>query len=128
MTQEELGHAIGVQKSAVQKYEAGKITNLRASTIMKLSRTFNVYPWLFLYNDPDTEFRKLLEAAMTPDSTKDLALQAAEQLSKSGHMQDVLILMATIMDFNSRGFARIISYASDLRRIDEYRYGSGQGK
>lgn len=44
MTQEELGEKIGVQKSAVAKYESGKVENLKRSVIEKLSEVLNLSP------------------------------------------------------------------------------------
>ena len=48
MTQEELGEKLGVQKSAIAKYENGRVENLKRSTIQKLSEIFNVSPLKFL--------------------------------------------------------------------------------
>ena len=44
LTQEELGKKLGVQKSAIAKYERGEIVNLKRETIQKLSEIFNVMP------------------------------------------------------------------------------------
>lgn len=44
MTQEELGKILGVQKSAIRKYEKGEVTNIKRSTIKKLAETFNISP------------------------------------------------------------------------------------
>lgn len=44
LTQEELGKYIGVQKSAVRKYEKGSVTNLKRSSIETLAKLFNVTP------------------------------------------------------------------------------------
>ena len=44
LTQEQLGEIIGVQKSAIAKYERGEIVNLKRSTIEKLSEYFGVLP------------------------------------------------------------------------------------
>lgn len=48
MTQEELGEKLGVQKSAIAKYENGRVENLKRSTIQKLSEIFGVSPVNFL--------------------------------------------------------------------------------
>lgn len=48
LTQEELGEKLGVQKSAIAKYESGRVENLKRSTIQKLSDIFNVSPLSFL--------------------------------------------------------------------------------
>lgn len=44
MTQEELGKAVGIQKSAVQKWEKGYTENLKRSVIETLSKIFEVSP------------------------------------------------------------------------------------
>ena len=44
LTQEELGNYVGVQKSAIAKYENGRIENLKRTTIEKLSELFGVLP------------------------------------------------------------------------------------
>ncbi len=52
LTQEELGELTGVNRAAVQKWECGKVQNLKRETIKKLSEIFNVSPATFV----DTEF------------------------------------------------------------------------
>ena len=44
LTQEELGKVIGVQKSAIRKYESGMVENMKRSSIKKLADFFNVSP------------------------------------------------------------------------------------
>lgn len=44
LTQEELGQYIGVQKSAIRKYEKGSVTNLKRSSIEILANLFGVTP------------------------------------------------------------------------------------
>ncbi len=44
MTQEELGKHIGVQKSAIRKYESGMVENIPRSSIQKMATLFNVRP------------------------------------------------------------------------------------
>lgn len=44
LSQEELGLIIGVKKSAIAKYEHGRVENLKRSTIEKLALYFNVSP------------------------------------------------------------------------------------
>ena len=40
LTQEQLGKILGVNKSAVQKYEAGDVKNLKRETIKRLCNQF----------------------------------------------------------------------------------------
>lgn len=48
MTQEELAEKIGVQKSAIAKYESGRVVNLKWETLQALASALGVSPaWLF---------------------------------------------------------------------------------
>lgn len=44
MTQEELGDLLGVQKSAIAKYENGRIVNIKRSTLKKISDVLGIRP------------------------------------------------------------------------------------
>lgn len=47
-SQEQLGAMIGVKRAAVQKWESGKVQNLKRETIKRLSDIFNVPPSTFV--------------------------------------------------------------------------------
>lgn len=42
LTQEELGKLVGVQKSAIAKYENGRVVNIKRSTLQKLAEALNL--------------------------------------------------------------------------------------
>ena len=42
LTQEELGKLIGLQKSAVAKYENGRVVNIKRSTLQKLANALDL--------------------------------------------------------------------------------------
>lgn len=44
MTQEDLGNALGVQKSAIAKYENGRVVNIKRSTLKKISDVLGIAP------------------------------------------------------------------------------------
>lgn len=44
LTQEELGAKVGVNKAAVQKWESGKVQNLKRTTIQQLAQIFEIAP------------------------------------------------------------------------------------
>ncbi len=48
LSQEQLGSMVGVQRAAVQKWECGKVQNLKRETIKKLSDIFDVPPSSFI--------------------------------------------------------------------------------
>ena len=44
MTQQELGELLGVQKSAIAKYESGRVVNIKRSTLKKISDILDIRP------------------------------------------------------------------------------------
>lgn len=58
MTMDDLGNAIGVQRSAINKYEKGMITDLKRSTIHALAKALQVSP-LYLLDDDNTDDERL---------------------------------------------------------------------
>ncbi len=42
LTQEQLGDLVGVQKSAIAKYESGRVVNIKRSTLQKLAKALNL--------------------------------------------------------------------------------------
>lgn len=56
MTQEELGEILGVQKSAIAKYESGRVVNIKRSTLKKISDVLGIPPFELIY---DEEHRKI---------------------------------------------------------------------
>ena len=58
MTMEDLGRAVGVQKSAINKYEKGTITDFKRSTIAALSKALDVPPTYLLDDDDRAIIRR----------------------------------------------------------------------
>lgn len=44
LTQEELGEMLGVQRSAIAKYEKGRVVNIKRSTLKKISDILGIPP------------------------------------------------------------------------------------
>ena len=51
MTQEELGKILGVQKSAIAKYESGRVVNIKRSTLKKISDILGIRPSELIYEE-----------------------------------------------------------------------------
>ena len=51
MTQEELGEILGVQRSAVAKYENGRVVNIKRSMLKKISDVLDIPPFELIYNE-----------------------------------------------------------------------------
>ena len=53
LTQEELAQMLGMQKAAVNKYELGRVENIKRSTIERLAKIFHVSPaYILAIDDP----------------------------------------------------------------------------
>lgn len=95
MTQEELGKILGVQKSAIAKYESGRVVNIKRSTLKKISDVLDLRPSELIFeanreeiqknNDiitdavikmrSDSDFFSLVECLMGLDSEKQSAIK-----------------------------------------------------
>ena len=81
MTQEELGKLLGVQKSAIRKYEKGEVENIPRSKIQIMCERFGVDPCYLLesdllnairstYGDPACEMLKRFSRLDSVDQVK----------------------------------------------------------
>ena len=54
LTQEELGNLVGLQKSAIAKYENGRVVNIKRSTLQKLATALDLRGSdLIIESDPE---------------------------------------------------------------------------
>lgn len=51
MTQEELGEILGLQKSAIAKYESGRVVNIKRSTLKKISDVLDIPPFELVFDE-----------------------------------------------------------------------------
>ena len=58
MTQEELGGILGVQKSAIAKYESGRVVNIKRSTLKKISDVLGIPPFELVFDEAHREMQK----------------------------------------------------------------------
>lgn len=97
LTQEELGKLVGVQKSAIAKYESGRVVNIKRSTLQKLATALNLKGSdLIIQSNPkeaaelsarvlmDSDLRELVElySSLNKDdkrTVQDLARRLAEK-------------------------------------------------
>lgn len=118
LTQEELGNMLGVKKSAVQKYESGVITNLKADTMRRVCEIFNAPSYLFLWEhieDFDAETLALIRARPN-------VLRKAINMEFGAQIVDMIDICKQI---NQTAQSKIIEYATDLSKIEEYRVQDG---
>jgi repressor LexA len=91
MTQEELGDILGVQKSAIAKYENGRVVNIKRSTLKKISDVLDIPPFELVFDEnkkkptDDSELsenvKKLIDFAKTvPDDKVELVLKIMQSI------------------------------------------------
>lgn len=72
MTQEALGELLGVQKSAIAKYESGRVVNIKRSTLKKISDILGIKPSELIFDaeiktDPVGMAQRHVEMVMDED-------------------------------------------------------------
>ena len=85
MTMDDLARELGVQRSAINKYEKGIVVNLKRSTIAGLCRVFGVSPSYFLDENPspvmaETSAPQTLEARIVSGGMDKLPQEQREQI------------------------------------------------
>lgn len=116
LTQEELGHILGVKKSAVQKYEDGTIKNLKLDTIRTLCETFHIVPWRIVFPDKSREWIVNLDADNIGESKK----KWLEIVLKEEYSEDCFIMVQLLSQLNDEGVNKTLSYMKDLLEIEKY--------
>ena len=102
MTQEELGNRLGVQKSAIRKYEKGIVDNIPRNRIALMAEIFGVDPvWLMGFDDEQDHQSEAKQAK-----------------------HDAYKLVQTFLKLNDVGQAKAIEYLSDL--ADNAKYTEGR--
>lgn len=119
MTQEELGKILGVKKSAVQKYEAGKSVDLRAGTIKRLCATFNVFPYFFIYEEGEGFWGRNYSKAIESGDSSSPIQQLKRMEENLG--ERTYIGPTRAGGLNNAGLYRAIEYIDELLLIEKYR-------
>lgn len=71
LTQSELGEKVGVQKSAIAKYENGRVVNIKRSTLQGLADVLGLNPSVLVVGDENQLFKNIkkyrLEAGLSQE-------------------------------------------------------------
>ena len=96
LSQEELGRMVGVNRAAINKWESGRVKNLKRETLKKLSEIFNISPALLVEPESATPIVDLAEKERR--------------------------LITAFRELNATGQKKALTYISDL--IDSGKYAS----
>lgn len=116
LTQEELGQKVGVQKSAVRKWEKGEVENIKRSVIQEMAKIFNVNPcYLMGWEDNFNPNGKL---------AKEVSLIEEIQMQFEN---DAVQLLQLYTELNETGKQKALESISDLSEIDRYTIKFSEG-
>ncbi len=101
LTQEELAHALGLQKSAIAKYESGRVRNIKQNVLMKMAEVLDCSPsWLLGCSD-------------APNGTSH-----GDSLP-----EDSLYILELFSSLEEPSRQRVLEYCRHLKRIQELEQG-----
>lgn len=107
-TQEILGAKLGVQKAAVQKYESGRVVNLKQETIKKLADIFDVPPTTFIDCSEWDNYAKEINLV---EQVKTI------ELVQKYFGNDVVALIHIYSELSELGQAKLINEAESLQKV-----------
>ena len=89
LTQEDLANRLGLQKSAIAKYENGRVQNIKRSTILKMSEIFGCSPSYLMALDNDDSVDAISPApSLTAD--ENTLLTDYRKLNEAGKNQALI--------------------------------------
>ena len=83
LTQEALGKIVGVQKSAIAKYENGRVVNIKRSTMQKIASALNIRPSELLFEKSPEETADLHVKILTDFDLMDVLKEYYELSSEN---------------------------------------------
>ena len=105
-TQEMLGAKLGVKKAAVQKYESGRVVNLKQDTIKRLTDIFEVPPTTFL---DCSDWDKYAEEVNLAEQVKTI------ELIQKHFGNDAVMLLHIFSELSCSGQDKLIRDAKTLQ-------------
>ncbi|MBQ8616542.1 MAG: helix-turn-helix transcriptional regulator [Clostridia bacterium] len=110
MTQEELGAKIGVQKSAIRKYEKGEVENIKRSSIKIMADLFGVSPcYLMGWDEEDERINELSEE-----------VKFIEKI-QAQYGKEAVQLLSALVQLNDMGKQKALENIQDLLDVPKYR-------
>jgi transcriptional regulator with XRE-family HTH domain len=102
LTQEQLGDMVGLQKSAIAKYENGKTENMKRTVIQKMAEALGVSPAYLMGFEDDTPYY--------------IDSEAAELAKEIANRDDLRILFDATRDISKEDMDVIIRMVEGLKK------------
>lgn len=110
MTQEELGEKIGVQKSAIRKYEKGSVENIKRSSIKIMADLFGVSPcYLMGWDEDEGKIKELSEE-----------VKFIEKI-QTQYGKEAIQILSAFVQLNDAGKQKALENIQDLLEVPKYR-------
>lgn len=110
MTQEELAKKLGLQKSAIAKYEKGRVINIKRSTIVNMAEIFHCTPaYLMGWNEEtlDKRFSDLIV-------NREIQPEKIYELMKNCFDNDSIYLLQAYMHLQDQYRDMLLRYTNKL--------------
>ena len=107
MTQEELGKHIGVQKSAIRKYESGLVENMKRTSIQKMADLFNVSPTYLMGLEDNSNYG--INNGIIGNNNQNNHIHNGKELSA---LEDAILTICKNLSDKQKG--EVLTYATNL--------------
>ena len=130
LTQEELGKYIGVQKSAIRKYEKGEVKNMKRASIQTLSNLFKVSPsYLMCLEEEENISNKESTTTNIPllsDYTDHLEMSIKKYFIKNISINESLPPKTFALQINDNSMLPLLGIGDIAIITEEFNFESGQ--
>ena len=111
LSQEKFGEKVGVNRAAVSKWEKGRVTNMKANSLLAVSKLIDVSPYDFMgWEEKYNENNKLSTESNLLDSVK------------STYGKEASDLLVDYLQLNELGKKKLIEDAVDLVSMPKYTF------
>lgn len=128
LTQEELGKYLGVQKSAIRKYEKGAVKNIKRSSIEIMSNLFKVSPsYLMCIDDEETNRKKeLTTIPLISEYSKDIKTSIEKFYLKDIVINEYLPKSSFALQINDNSMLPLLGIGDIAIITEDFNFESGQ--
>lgn len=129
LTQEELGKYIGVQKSAIRKYEKGEVKNMKRTSIQTLSNLFKVSPSYLMCLEEENISNKESTTTNIPllsDYTDHLEMSIKKYFIKNISINESLPPKTFALQINDNSMLPLLGIGDIAIITEEFNFESGQ--
>jgi len=128
LAQEELGKYLGVQKSAIRKYEKGAVKNIKRSSIEIMSNLFKVSPsYLMCIDDEETNKKKeLTTIPLISEYSKDIKTSIEKFYLKDIVINEYLPKSSFALQINDNSMLPLLGIGDIAIITEDFNFESGQ--